>query len=74
MESFDQKENFKEIEEIPMLPVGIFKRTELKSIKEEEIFKTVTSSGTSAQKVSKIFLDEKMQPYSKEHLQRSWKK
>lgn len=59
LESFDQKENFKEIEEIPMLPVGIFKRTELKSIKEEEIFKTVTSSGTSAQKVSKIFLDEK---------------
>lgn len=49
---------YRSIEEIPMLPVGLFKRQELKSIKEEEIFKTITSSGTSNQQVSKIYLDE----------------
>lgn len=59
LKSFGHKEKFKTIEEIPMLPVGLFKRTELKSIKDEDIFKTITSSGTSTQQVSKIFLDEK---------------
>lgn len=49
---------YRSIDEIPMLPVGLFKRQELKSIKEEEIFKTITSSGTSNQQVSKIYLDE----------------
>ena len=59
LESMDHKESFQKIEEIPMPPVGLFKRTELKSIKEEEVFRTITSSGTSTQKVSKIFLDKK---------------
>ena len=59
LKSFDHKETFETIEEIPMLPVGLFKRTELKSIRNENIFKTITSSGTSTQQVSKIFLDEK---------------
>lgn len=59
LEAFNQPETYKTIEDIPMLPVGLFKRQELKSIKEEEIFKTITSSGTSNQQVSKIFLDEK---------------
>ena len=59
LERMDHKESFQKIEEIPMPPVGLFKRTELKSIKEEEVFKTITSSGTSTQKVSKIFLDKK---------------
>lgn len=47
----------KSYEEIPFLPVRLFKELELKSIKEEEIFKTMTSSGTSGQAVSKIYLD-----------------
>lgn len=59
LEAFNQKETYQTIEDIPMLPVGLFKRQELKSIKEEEIFKVITSSGTSSQKVSKIFLDQK---------------
>lgn len=59
LEAFDHKETFKTIEEIPMLPVGLFKKQELKSIKEEDIFKTITSSGTSDQQVSKIYLDQK---------------
>ena len=42
---------------IPFLPVRIFKEKELKSIPEEGIVKTMTSSGTTGQRVSKIFLD-----------------
>ena len=45
------------VENTPMLPVSIFKELELRSVPEEEIFKTVTSSGTTGQQVSKIFLD-----------------
>ena len=40
-----------------MLPVSIFKELELRSIPDEDIFKTVTSSGTTGQTVSRIFLD-----------------
>jgi len=46
-----------EEEEIPMLPVGVFKDMELLSISPQEVFKIMTSSGTKGQKVSKIFLD-----------------
>ena len=45
------------LEDISFIPVGLFKELELKSITEEEIFKTMTSSGTTGQRVSKIFLD-----------------
>lgn len=45
------------IENTPMLPVSIFKELELRSVPAEEIFKTVTSSGTTGQQVSKIYLD-----------------
>jgi phenylacetate-coenzyme A ligase PaaK-like adenylate-forming protein len=44
-------------EEIPFLPVGLFKEMELRSVEKEEIFKTMTSSGTTGQAVSKIYLD-----------------
>ncbi len=43
---------------IPFLPVRLFKEYDLKSISEEEIRKTMTSSGTSGQKVSRIYLDK----------------
>lgn len=45
-------------EECPFLPVRVFKDMEMKSVAEEEIFKTMTSSGTTGQQVSKIFLDK----------------
>jgi phenylacetate-coenzyme A ligase PaaK-like adenylate-forming protein len=44
-------------EDFPFLPVRLFKELELKSVPEDEIFKTMTSSGTTGQAVSKIFLD-----------------
>ena len=43
--------------EIPFLPVRLFKMFDLKSVNDEEIIKTMTSSGTSGQTVSKIFLE-----------------
>lgn len=44
--------------EAPFLPVSLFKTLTLKSIPEESIFKTMTSSGTTGQAVSRIYLDK----------------
>jgi phenylacetate-coenzyme A ligase PaaK-like adenylate-forming protein len=41
---------------MPFLPVRLFKKLELKST--DEVFKVVTSSGTTGQAVSKIYLDK----------------
>ncbi len=41
----------------PMLPVRLFKLLNLASISEEQIVKTLTSSGTTSQAVSTIYLD-----------------
>ena len=46
------------VEEIPLLPVRLFKEFDLLSVDLSEIVKTLTSSGTSGQKVSKVFLDK----------------
>lgn len=43
--------------DLPYLPVRLFKELELKSVPQEEVVKTMTSSGTTGQAVSKIFLD-----------------
>ena len=43
---------------MPYIPVRLFKMLELKSIEKKDIFKTLTSSGTSGQAVSQIFLDK----------------
>lgn len=42
---------------LPFLPVRLFKELNLKSIPDEEVVKTMTSSGTTGQAVSKIYLD-----------------
>ena len=43
--------------EIPFIPVRLFKELSLKSVPEGDIVKTMTSSGTSGQRVSRIYLD-----------------
>lgn len=45
------------LEQLPFIPVNLFKNYELKSIPTEEIFKVLTSSGTTSQQVSRIVLD-----------------
>lgn len=44
--------------EIPFLPVRLFKMHDLVSVHKDKIFKTMTSSGTTGQAVSKIYLDK----------------
>ncbi len=43
--------------ELPFLPVRLFKEMDLKSVDDNEVVKTMTSSGTTGQAVSKIYLD-----------------
>jgi phenylacetate-coenzyme A ligase PaaK-like adenylate-forming protein len=48
---------YKDITEIPYFPVRLFKSLELKSIDNDAILKTLTSSGTTSMQVSRIFID-----------------
>ena len=43
--------------DIPFIPVSLFKELDLCSVDKSEVFKTMTSSGTTGQAVSKIYLD-----------------
>ncbi len=45
-------------DQFPFLPVRLFKDYKLSSINKKKIFKTMHSSGTSGQDVSKIYLDK----------------
>lgn len=51
----DKVQSYKEL---PFLPVRLFKEMELKSISQSDVVKTMTSSGTTGQAVSKIYLDK----------------
>lgn len=44
--------------DLPFLPVRLFKELELMSVSSDDVVKTMTSSGTTGQAVSKIFLDK----------------
>ena len=46
------------ISEVPYLPVQLFKLMELKSVADENVVKVLTSSGTTGQQVSRIYLDK----------------
>lgn len=49
--------NINDYHDLPYLPVTLFKEMDLRSVDGNEIVKTMTSSGTSGQAVSKIYLD-----------------
>lgn len=49
--------NLPDYEKLPFLPVRLFKEFELRTCEKEEVVKTMTSSGTTGQQVSRIFLD-----------------
>lgn len=53
-----RKQNIHAIEDLPFIPVRLFKMFELVSISRDQVVKTMTSSGTTGQAVSKIFLDK----------------
>jgi hypothetical protein len=46
-----------DVADLPWLPVRLFKTLELKSIPDDEVFKVLTSSGTTGE-VSRIYLDK----------------
>lgn len=52
-----QPSNIQSLEDIPFLPTRMFKTKELRSVEMKDVVKTMTSSGTSGQAVSRIFLD-----------------
>lgn len=51
------KKDVKSWMDLPFLPVRLFKELDLKSVLPEDVVKTMTSSGTTGQAVSKIYLD-----------------
>jgi hypothetical protein len=53
----DRGAEFGSIADVPWLPVGLFKHQVLKSIPDDEVFKVLTSSGTTGAGVSRIYLD-----------------
>lgn len=58
LESIDfDADKVQSYKDLPFLPVRLFKELELKSVPQEEVVKTMTSSGTTGQAVSKIYLD-----------------
>lgn len=50
-------DRIKDYSEIPFLPVRLFKELDMMSVNKDEIIKTMTSSGTTGQAVSKIYLN-----------------
>ncbi|ARO22104.1 acyl-protein synthetase [Rhizobium sp. S9] len=46
------------LDDVPFIPVRLFKELDLLSIERGQVFKTMTSSGTSGQQVSRIYLDK----------------
>ena len=54
---FGSSKSYSNISDIPFIPVTAFKNYHLKSVKDDEVFKVLTSSGTTGQDVSKVYLD-----------------
>ena len=55
--NYNLKQN-NSLSEIPFLPVRLFKEFDFLSIKKKEIFKTLFSSGTTSNNLSKIYIDK----------------
>ena len=54
---FGKSETVSQVQDMPFLPVNLFKTRALRSIEEDKIFKILKSSGTTGQEPSKIYLD-----------------
>ena len=61
-------ENIDSYYDLPFLPVRLFKEIDLRSVPEQEIVKTMTSSGTTGQRTSKIFVDRRTANYQQKTL------
>lgn len=54
---YPDSQNASQIAGVPYVPVGLFKTHRLQSIPDADVFKTMTSSGTTGQQVSQIVID-----------------
>lgn len=52
-----KKDGYSSFEELPFVPVALFKQFELRSVPPERVFRVLKSSGTSGQAVSRVYLD-----------------
>jgi len=59
---------FERIADLPWLPVRMFKTHDLKSIPDADVFKTLTSSGTTGAGASRIYLDKDAAAAQTRHL------
>lgn len=55
---FPHSNNPQSLADLPYIPVSLFKNYELRSIAKENVFKVLTSSGTTGQVPSRIYLDK----------------
>ena len=56
--AYGGRSRFDSLDELPALPVRLFKTIDLVSVPPDEISKILTSSGTTSQRPSRIFLDK----------------
>ena len=63
-------EDAQSLAELPYLPVRLFKMLDLKSVNDNEIIRTMVSSGTTSQQLSKIYLDRATAAYQTKALVR----
>lgn len=61
-------EPYRQWQELPFLPIRLFKEYDLKSVCDTQIQKAVTSSGTSGQQVSKVYLDKETSVFQQQVL------
>jgi hypothetical protein len=54
---FGRHDSAERIEDVPYLPVAAFKHYQLRSVPESAVVRRLTSSGTTGQQVSQVFLD-----------------
>jgi phenylacetate-coenzyme A ligase PaaK-like adenylate-forming protein len=52
------QDTFDTLEDVPFIPVSMFKQLSLSSVAEQDVVKVMTSSGTTGQQVSRIYLDK----------------
>lgn len=58
LDKFGHARTITHLHDLPFLPVRLFKHERLLSVPANDVIKTMTSSGTSGQRVSQIFLDK----------------
>jgi phenylacetate-coenzyme A ligase PaaK-like adenylate-forming protein len=57
---FDDRKTISTINELPFIPISLFKQRTLKSIPDDQVYKVITSSGTTGSIPSRVYLDSAM--------------